>query len=82
VNNVHAAIASVVEGHGIARMLSYHVAPLLESDALRVVLAHAEPKPIPVHLVSPYGRLSVPKVRAFADFALPHLKATFARLRA
>ena len=81
VNNVHAAIASVVEGHGVARLLSYHVAPELEQDALRIVLADAEPEPIPVHLVSPYGRLSVPKVRAFVDFALPRLRARFARLR-
>lgn len=81
VNNVHAAIASVVEGHGVARMLSYHVAPQLEQEALRIVLAHAEPKPIPVHLVSPQGRLAVPKVRAFVDFALPRLRAAFARLR-
>ncbi|UNK49864.1 LysR substrate-binding domain-containing protein [Lysobacter sp. S4-A87] len=81
VNNVHAAIASVVEGHGIARVLSYHVAPQLEQDALRIILAHAEPKPIPVHLVSPQGRLAVPKVRAFVDFALPRLRAAFGRLR-
>lgn len=81
VNNVHAVIASVVEGHGVARMLSYHVAPQLEQDALRIVLAHAEPRPIPVHLVSPHGRLAVPKVRAFVDFALPRLRAAFARLR-
>jgi hypothetical protein len=32
-----------------------------------------------VHLVSPYGRLSVPKVRAFADFAIPRLRDAFAR---
>ena len=81
VNNVHAAIASVVEGRGVARMLSYHVAPQLAEDALRIVLAHAEPRPIPVHLVSPHGRLAVPKVRAFVDFALPRLRAAFARLR-
>jgi DNA-binding transcriptional LysR family regulator len=81
VNNVHAAIASVMEGRGVARMLSYHVAPQLAEDALRIVLAHAEPRPIPVHLVSPHGRLAVPKVRAFVDFALPRLRAAFARLR-
>jgi DNA-binding transcriptional LysR family regulator len=80
VNNVRAAIASAVDGHGVARLLSYHVAPEIERDALRIVLANAEPGPIPVHLVSPYGRLSVPKVRAFVDFAIPRLRASFARL--
>jgi hypothetical protein len=42
------------------------------------VLADAEPPPVPVHLVSPFGRLSVPKVRAFVDFAMPRLRARFA----
>lgn len=80
VNNVRAAVASAVDGHGVVRLLSYHVAPEVEQGALRVVLAGDEPAPIPVHLVSPQGRLSVPKVRAFVDFALPRLRATFARL--
>ena len=80
VNNVRAAVASVVEGHGVTRLLSYHVAPELERDELRIVLADSEPGPIPVSLVSPQGRLAVPKVRAFVDFALPRLRAAFARL--
>jgi hypothetical protein len=36
----------------------------------------------PVHLITPEGRLAVPKVRAFVDFATPRLKAAFARLNA
>jgi DNA-binding transcriptional LysR family regulator len=44
------------------------------------VLADAELPPRPVHLITPEGRLSVPKVRAFVDFATPRLKAGFARL--
>ena len=35
---------------------------------------------LPVHLVSPHGRLSVPKVRAFVDYALPRLRDGFERL--
>ena len=80
VNNVRAAVASAVEGHGVTRLLSYHVAPEIKQDLLRIVLADAEPPPFPVNLVSPYGRLSVPKVRAFVDFALPRLRARFASL--
>lgn len=80
INNVRGAIASAVEGHGVTRLLSYHVASEIKQGLLRVVLADAEPAPLPIHIVSPYGRLSVPKVRAFVDFALPRLRARFACL--
>lgn len=33
-------------------------------------------------MIAPQGRLSVPKVRAFTDFAVPRLKQQFARLKA
>jgi DNA-binding transcriptional LysR family regulator len=80
VNSVHAAVASAVDGHGITRLLSYHVASEIKQGSLQIVLADAEPAPFPVNLVSPYGRLSVPKVRAFVDFALPRLRTRFACL--
>ncbi len=79
VNSVRAAIASAVEGHGVTRLFSYHVASEIERGDLRIVLADAEPVPTPVNIVSPYGRLAVPKVRAFVDFAAPRLRAIFAR---
>ncbi|MET3930163.1 DNA-binding transcriptional LysR family regulator [Lysobacter sp. OAE881] len=79
VNNVQAAVGSAVDGHGVTRLLSYHVAAHVERDELRVLLPEFEPAPLPISLVSPYGRLSVPKVRAFVDFALPRLRAQFAR---
>jgi DNA-binding transcriptional LysR family regulator len=80
VNNVRAVVASAVDGYGVTRLLSYHVAAQIKQGLLRVLLADAEPPPIPVHIVSPYGRLSVPKVRAFVDFALPRLRAQYASL--
>jgi DNA-binding transcriptional LysR family regulator len=80
VNNVRAAVASAVEGHGVTRLLAYHVAAEIKQDLLRIVLADAEPAPFPVSLISPYGRLAVPKVRAFVDFALPRLRTRFACL--
>jgi DNA-binding transcriptional LysR family regulator len=80
INNVRGAIASAVEGHGVTRLLSYHVASEIKQGSLRIVLADAEPSPLPVHIVSPFGRLSVPKVRAFVDFALPRLRSRFACL--
>ena len=80
VNSVRALVASAVEGYGVTRLLYYHVADEIERDALQVVLADSEPAALPVNLVSPQGRLAVPKVRAFVDFALPRLRAVFARL--
>ena len=80
VNSVRAAIDSAVEGHGVARLLAYHVAPEIRAGKLQVLLAGDEPPPIPVNIVSPYGRLSVPKVRAFVDFALPRLRSRFTAL--
>ncbi|WP_230474780.1 LysR family transcriptional regulator [Dyella monticola] len=80
INSVRAAIASTVEGHGVSRLLAYHVAPEIKQGLLQVVLADAEPLPMPVHIISPYGRLAVPKVRAFVDFALPRLRSRFAAL--
>jgi DNA-binding transcriptional LysR family regulator len=80
VNSVRAAIASAAEGHGATRLFSYHVGEEVRAGRLKIVLADAEPAPLPVHIITPEGRLSVPKVRAFVDFALPRLKARFARL--
>jgi DNA-binding transcriptional LysR family regulator len=80
VNSVRAAVASASEGHGVTRLFSYHVAEQLRDGTLQIILENDEHAPLPVHLVSPQGRLSVPKVRAFVDFAVPRLKADFARL--
>ena len=35
---------------------------------------------MPVHVIVPQGRLAVPKVRAFMDFAVPRLRSHFARM--
>jgi DNA-binding transcriptional LysR family regulator len=42
----------------------------------------AEHPPLPVHLLTPHGRMTVPKVRAFVDFAVPRLRSEFARVAA
>jgi DNA-binding transcriptional LysR family regulator len=47
---------------------------------LVILLSDDEDAPLPVHLLSPHGRLSVPRVRAFIDFATPRLKGQFALL--
>ncbi len=82
VNTVRAAVASAVAGRGLTRLYSYHVAKEVSDGRLEVVLAEAEHPALPVHLLTPQGRMSVPKVRAFVDFAAPRLRAEFARLAA
>ncbi|MBV8647021.1 LysR family transcriptional regulator [Paludibacterium sp.] len=79
VNSVRAAVASACEGRGVTRLFSYHVAQPVREGALDIVLRNAEHAPLPVHLVTPYGRLSVPKVRAFVDFAAERLRGFFAQ---
>jgi DNA-binding transcriptional LysR family regulator len=78
VNSVRAAVASAREGRGVTRLSSYHVAEAVRAGELEIILQDAEHSPMPVHLITPYGRLSVPKVRAFFDFAVPRLRAYFA----
>ena len=82
VNSVRAALASAVDGRGITRLYTYHVADRVRDGALQIVLRDAEPQPLPVHLITPRGRTSTPKVRAFLDFAAPRLRAAFAGLSA
>jgi DNA-binding transcriptional LysR family regulator len=80
VNSIRGAVASAVAARGVTRLFSYHVAAEVRDGALAILLADDEPPKLPVHLIVPQGRLSVPKVRAFVDFAVPRLRAHFARL--
>jgi DNA-binding transcriptional LysR family regulator len=80
VNTVRAAVDSTVGGRGLTRLYSYHVAECVKNGRLKIVLAEAEPPPLPVYLLTPHGRVSVPKVRAFVDFAAPRLRSEFARM--
>ncbi|CAM2168589.1 LysR family transcriptional regulator [Burkholderia latens] len=82
VNTIRGALASVLDGHGVTRLFSYHVAEQIRDGSLQIVLRDSEHAPLPIHLVTPYGRLSVPKVRTFVDFAAPRLREHFARLAA
>jgi hypothetical protein len=80
VNTVRAAIDSAVEGHGVTRLFSYHIAEEIREGRMQILLGKDEHPPLPAHLLVPQGRLSVPKVRAFVDFAAPRLKRYFTRL--
>jgi DNA-binding transcriptional LysR family regulator len=82
VNSVRAAVGSAVEGLGLTRLYSYHLAAEVQAGRLRIVLADAEPPPQPAHLLVQPTRMPVPKVRAFMDFAAPRLRTEFGRLAA
>jgi len=82
VNSVRAAAESAASGCGLTRLYCYHVAEYLRNGRLKIVLADAEHPPLPVHLLTPPGRLAVPKVRAFIDFAVPRLRSAFGRIAA
>ena len=81
VNTIQAAVDSAVAGHGITRMFSYHVAQDVKEGTLKLVLRDSEHAPLPIHLLTPQGRLSVPKVRAFVDFAAPRLRRHFKQIQ-
>jgi DNA-binding transcriptional LysR family regulator len=82
VNSVRAALAAAVGGLGVTRLYSYHVAERFHDGSLQLVLRDAEPLAMPVNLLMPQGRQSLPKVRAFLDFGVPRLRTAFARLTA
>ncbi len=65
----------VLSGWGVARLLSYQVAPWISDGGLVPLLEEYEPPAIPIHIVHPEGRRVSAKVRAFADFAADRLRA-------
>jgi DNA-binding transcriptional LysR family regulator len=73
-------VASAASGCGLTRLYSYHVGEYVRDGRLTIILADAEHPPLPVHLLTPPGRMAVPKVRAFVDFAVPRLRSEFARI--
>jgi DNA-binding transcriptional LysR family regulator len=72
------AIATAVQGFGVARLFNYQVATQLESGQLKIVLEDHEEAPLPVHVVHHQGRRSTRKVRAFIDLAVDALRASSA----
>jgi DNA-binding transcriptional LysR family regulator len=75
VNTAEAAVDAAVAGIGVARVLSYQIATALSAGALTVVLKEFEPMPVPVSLLHAGGRRLPQKLRAFADFVVPRLRA-------
>ena len=70
-----AAMAAVVGGFGLTRLLSYQVAEHLRAGRLKTVLAECEPAPLPIHVVHRQGRQASQRVRAFIDLAVELLRS-------
>ncbi|HEX4507793.1 MAG TPA: LysR family transcriptional regulator [Alphaproteobacteria bacterium] len=70
-----ASIDAAIAGIGVARLLSYQVAPALGEGSLTLVLEDFEPPPRPVNLLHAGGKKVPLKLRAFLDFAAPRLRA-------
>lgn len=68
------AVAAVVGGFGLTRLLSYQVAEHLRSKRLKIVLSDFEPEALPVHVVHREGRQASHRVRAFIDLAIERLR--------
>ena len=75
VNSNDLAIAAAVAGRGVARVLSYQIAPELRAGKLQIVLSEFEPPPVPISVVYVEGRRAAAKVRAFVDFAVERLRS-------
>jgi DNA-binding transcriptional LysR family regulator len=75
VNNNDCAIEAAREGFGLTRLLSYQVAPLLESGALVTVLSDYDPAVVPIHIVHREGRYASAKLRTFVDLMVERLRA-------
>ena len=78
VNTAEAAIDAAIAGVGIVRVLSYQVESAIHERRLKIVLADAEPPPLPVHLIYPAQSHTPLKLRRFLEFAAPRLKKALA----
>lgn len=74
-NNNEAAIEAAVQGWGLARILSYQVAPLVAEGRLMPILTEYEEPPFPIHVVHPEGRRATAKISTFVQFAADRLRA-------
>ncbi len=74
-STVDAALAAALTGYGVARLLSYQVAPAVAAGRLRIVLDAYEEAPTPIHVVSLEGRRASAKVRTFIDLAVDRLRS-------
>ncbi|PFH09897.1 DNA-binding transcriptional LysR family regulator [Collimonas sp. PA-H2] len=75
VSSNDAAIEAALRGFGVTRLLSYQIAPYLDSGQLQIVLAEHQPACVPIHVLHREGRLASAKVRRFVDLLVESLRA-------
>jgi DNA-binding transcriptional LysR family regulator len=80
VNNNDSAIEAVRSGFGIARLLSYQAAALLESGELVPLLEEYATPAVPIHIVHRDSRQGSTRIRSFVDLMAERLR-TDPRLR-
>jgi DNA-binding transcriptional LysR family regulator len=74
-NSVEATIDMVLDGCGIAQLMSYQVADAVAAGRLVLLFEDYAPPPIPVSAVFPANRRRSPSVRAFLEAARAHFEA-------
>jgi DNA-binding transcriptional LysR family regulator len=74
VNTAEAAIDAAMAGFGITRVLSYQAVDAQSDKTLVRLLREHEGAEAPVHVLYPDGRHPPPKLRAFLDALVPHLR--------
>lgn len=77
-NTNDAVIELALRNWGIARLLSYQIAPHLAAQNLSAILTSFECPPVPVHVIHPEGRMVSARVRAFIDIMVDRLRADLA----
>ncbi|RMV73201.1 Transcriptional regulator, LysR family [Pseudomonas caricapapayae] len=73
-NQVRAASLACVQGLGVTRLMHYQVADELADGRLIRVLNDFETADLPIQLVYPHALQLSPRVKAFVDWAIPHLE--------
>ncbi len=74
VNNADSAIAAVVAGRGIARVLSYQIEPQLQAGSVEILLGDFEPPVVPIHVLHKEPGQTSARVRAAVDFLVDGLR--------
>ncbi len=69
------AIAAVLLGMGVTRLLSYQIASYQASGQLQTILSEFEPEPLPIHVIHREGRYASAKVRSFVDLIVAKLRS-------
>lgn len=69
------AIAAVLLGMGVTRLLSYQIASYQASGQLQTILNEFEPEPLPIHVIHREGRYASAKVRSFVDLIVAKLRS-------